>query len=166
MGSDVTLHANPQGRGRRFRSEDRYFTPAIAEEVCERYAMGETLTQICRDAHMPQPGTIRLWTVTNKGGFFKEMFEAAQVLHLLGLADQIIEIADDNARDQGENANAAVYRSKVQIDARKWILAKLLPQKFGDKPVKLGNDRRQLIIELVKTHLPPAEDGNATHPAT
>lgn len=55
------------------------------------------------------------------------------------LADQIISIADDRTGDLvdsefGQQGNAAnVQRSKLQVEARKWIAAKLKPKKYGDK---------------------------------
>ena len=39
-------------------------------------------------------------------------------------ADQIIEIADDD--------NLDVHRSRLMVDTRKWLMAKLMPRKYGD----------------------------------
>ena len=41
-------------------------------------------------------------------------------------ADQILSIADE-----ADNQNFQVAR--LQIDARKWVASKLVPQKYGDK---------------------------------
>jgi hypothetical protein len=59
------------------------------------------------------------------------------------LADQIIEIADDSSKDtikfmkdgqQQEMENKEwVNRSKLRVEARKWIASKLKPKKYGDK---------------------------------
>lgn len=50
------------------------------------------------------------------------------------LADQIIEISDNNSKDEtpfvGKNH---IDRDKLRVEARKWIAAKLKPRKYGDK---------------------------------
>lgn len=38
------------------------FDLAIAEEICRRIALDESLLSICRDAHMPTPMTVYNWT--------------------------------------------------------------------------------------------------------
>lgn len=59
------------------------------------------------------------------------------------LADEILEIADDNLNDSkiliGKNGIETeventewVNRSKLRVDSRKWLLAKLHPKKYGD----------------------------------
>ena len=55
------------------------------------------------------------------------------------LADQIIEIADYSEHDtieaeKGEMENREwVNRSKLRVEARKWIASKLKPKQYGDK---------------------------------
>lgn len=55
------------------------------------------------------------------------------------LFDEILEIADDTSNDtiygeNGEKVNSEwINRSRLKVDARKWILAKMNPKKFGDK---------------------------------
>lgn len=63
-----------------------------------------------------------------------------------GMADEILEIADDGRNDWMEIQNRdgdnigwkvngeAVQRSRLRIDARKWLLSKLLPKKYGTSP--------------------------------
>ena len=43
------------------------------------------------------------------------------------LADEIVEIAD-NATPQDAHV------ARLRVDARKWVAAKLLPKKYGDRP--------------------------------
>lgn len=55
------------------------------------------------------------------------------------LADEILNIADDKTGDLqdsefGQVGNAAnVNRARLQVEARKWIAAKLKPKKYGEK---------------------------------
>lgn len=55
--------------------------------------------------------------------------------------EEILEIADKQGQDvEGEDQfgnpiinHNVIQRNRLQIDARKWVLAKLNPKKFGDK---------------------------------
>lgn len=63
------------------------------------------------------------------------------------LASEIVSIADDSANDygfkEGEDKDGAgakpvflaenVQRSKLRVDARKWVASKLFPRKYGEK---------------------------------
>jgi terminase small subunit-like protein len=58
-------------------------------------------------------------------------------------ADEILEIADDGTNDWVERKRCGVditefdrehvMRSSLRVDSRKWLLARLLPKKYGDK---------------------------------
>ena len=57
------------------------------------------------------------------------------------LLDEIMEIVDDNSRDKIYNEitgaeitnGEAIQRSRLRYDARKWLISKLHPKKYGDK---------------------------------
>lgn len=56
------------------------------------------------------------------------------------LAEEILEIADDKEHDTviDDNGNEKpntewITRSKLRVDARKWLMAKMQPKKYGDK---------------------------------
>lgn len=59
--------------------------------------------------------------------------------------DEIIEISDDNSNDTTVTENGIVEnrefvsRSRLRVDARKWIASKLKPKKYGDKVEISGN---------------------------
>jgi hypothetical protein len=85
------------------------------------------------------------------------------------LAEEIIEIADDSSKDlQGyddynnpiENKEF-VNRSKLRVDARKWVASKLKPKKYGDKLELDGgihttsgfnNDQLQAIADRINAN--------------
>lgn len=132
------------------------YTQELAAEVCERMGKGETLRQICRDDHMPAESTVRLWATDNRDGFSAQYARAREDLCEFW-ADEILEIADDGSNDtikdeygkerlDGEWLN----RSRLRVDARKWLLSKILPKKYGDKLEVGGSDGAPLKIEIVK----------------
>lgn len=61
------------------------------------------------------------------------------------MAEEILDIADESGNDtivteKGEQENREyINRSKVRIDARKWLLAKMQPKKYGDRLELNGN---------------------------
>jgi hypothetical protein len=69
------------------------------------------------------------------------------------LAEKAIRIADEPCLFNGVPDNPLVQKQRLQVDARKWFLSKLLPKQFGDKVTQelVGNDGGSLItrIELV-----------------
>ncbi|AII50375.1 hypothetical protein N008_00045 [Hymenobacter sp. APR13] len=48
-----------------------------------------------------------------------------------GWADQIISISDGAA---SADTMVAINRDRLKADNRKWLLSKLIPSKYGDKP--------------------------------
>lgn len=81
------------------------------------------------------------------------------------LFEEIIEIADETSNDtlhteRGDVVNSEwIARSRLRVDARKWVVSKMNPKKYGDKTdVTSGGDKIQnnipIQIEIVK----PNED--------
>ncbi len=69
-----------------------------------------------------------------------EQYARAKEVQAETLADEIVQIADDGQNDTykddegNETTNHDVIaRSRLRVDARKWVAAKLLPKKYGDK---------------------------------
>lgn len=93
-------------------------------------------------------------------------YARAKDCQLWKLSDDIIEIADDDSDDaifigsddeSGESARRVmnsefVQRSKLRVDARKWVLSKLMPKVFGDKITNehTGDGGGPMVIEVVK----------------
>jgi len=126
------------------------YTPELAREICRRLTEGETLKVICRDDGMPAPSTVRLWVLDNvKAGpddpeGFVDLYARARLVGYLGMADELLEIADDGTGDYVEKERPDgskflafdgehVQRSRLRVDTRNWILAKALPKIYGDK---------------------------------
>jgi hypothetical protein len=63
-------------------------------------------------------------------------------------ADEIIEIADDQSRD--ELGTTAVQRDRLRVDTRKWIMAKIVPRKYSER-IELGGklDMQPSMSELI-----------------
>ena len=112
------------------------YNEELFESICskiETSAIG--LHIICKESGIA-PKTFYSWLDDET---LRNRYTRARDIQADLLADQIIQLADDNSRDTqagefGEVGNAAaIQRSRLQVEARKWIAAKLKPKKYGDK---------------------------------
>lgn len=113
----------------------------MAREICGIISVStDSLTEILSsDPRYPDKSTFYRWI--QKKPKLRDMFAAAKKLQLSLLADEILEIAntpkpgvvivEKNGKKERRMADMTEHR-KIQIDARKWILSKLDPMKYGD----------------------------------
>lgn len=102
------------------------FSADIAEEICTRLALGESLAAICRDDHMPCRVTVYSWL--RKFDDFLNDYTRAREDQGHTSADEIIEIR--NMLMRGEISH---NQARVAIDSLKWEAGKRLPKIYGDK---------------------------------
>jgi hypothetical protein len=124
------------------------FDQVTADKICDRLVNGDSLRKICLDEDMPSAALVCKWLGENEQ--FREQYAHARDAQADTLADEILDIADDGTNDwmgdkddkDGTQYNGdAVQRSKLRVDARKWIAAKLKPKKYGDRiDVTSGNE--------------------------
>lgn len=118
---------------------------AIQASICERMIEGESLRTICRSDGMPAASTVFRWLADDSadGNAFREQYARAREGQADALFESILEIADDGTNDYVEKLRADggkdvafdsehVQRSRLRVDARKWMASKLAPKKYGD----------------------------------
>ena len=135
------------GKSRTLRPVGRptLYTTEIAERVCAGLAEGKSLREICRaDASLPSRGAIMSWAQDIDHEFAERYLRARQIGAWTWF-DEMIDIADDSSNDwmQRRDKDGAavgwqlngdhVQRAKLRIEARKWIVARMLPRAFGDR---------------------------------
>jgi hypothetical protein len=120
------------------------FTQAIADAICEGLADARSLRSICCDEKMPSQTTVFRWLADDRYKAFREQYARAREAQADAIFDEILDIADDGSNDwmdrkredgsTDETLNHEhVQRSKIRIDARKWMAGKLAPKKYGEK---------------------------------
>jgi hypothetical protein len=116
----------------------KHFTQEIADIICERLIEGESLAEICRDASMPKRFHVFNWL--NEVSSFADEYARARILQADTYADQIKLIAEDGRRDYVQTADGRlvpdhdhISRSRLQVDTLKWIAARMVPKKYGDR---------------------------------
>lgn len=114
------------------------YSPELAVLICTRMGEGESLRSICRDDAMPALSTVFRWLAADKA--FQEQYVRAMDARATLLAEEILEIADDGRNDTytDEDGNEAtnhdvIARSRLRVDSRKWLAARMSPKKYGDK---------------------------------
>lgn len=121
------------------------YNDAIAEHICSEIASGRSLRSVCRDDGMPDKATVFRWL--SKHETFRDQYARAQEDRTAALAEDIIEIADEgNAED--------VQRARLRIDARKWLMSKMAPKKYGDKITAEHTGEGGGPVEMIITGVP------------
>lgn len=123
------------------------FSQALFDRVCERIGNGESLRAICADDDMPNKATVLRWLQPETAAALRDQYARAREMQADALFDEVLDIADDArndwmesraADDAGWLANGEnIQRSRLRIDARKWMAGKLRPKVYGDK-VQVG----------------------------
>lgn len=112
------------------------FNQTKADAICARLAEGASLRKAAAEVQVSASHVLD-WTESVPA--FGEQYAQARARGYQWLADEIIEISDDSAGDvieteSGPKADAErVARSKLRVDSRKWMLAKMLPKLYGEK---------------------------------
>jgi hypothetical protein len=104
------------------------------EVICERIANCETFREITKDVGVGL-GVFSGWLIKHS-----EQYARAMELRADKMADDILQIADDGLNDSYTDENGVVRvnqdviaRSRLRVDARKWLASKMAPKRYGDK---------------------------------
>lgn len=119
------------------------FSQDIFDAICERIADGESLRTICSDGDMPNKATVFRWLAQDESGTLSDQYARAREAQADAIFDEILDIADDGRNDwmqrngdddDGWQCNGEhIQRSRVRIDARKWMAGKMRPKVYGEK---------------------------------
>lgn len=118
-------------------------TPQIFDYVLHQLATGRTMRSICREPDMPAASTVMDYVMAC-GPADRERYTRARNHSIESLADEILDLADDATGDfvdretrDGRTERVLnienVHRSRLRVEARKWLIGKLKPEKYGDK---------------------------------
>lgn len=133
-----------------------------ADLICSRIAEGESLRSVCRDDGMPSVGAFLKWV--SKDDALREQYARARALCLDAMAEDIIDIADTPEIGQKTVSKATgleitegdmVEHRRLRIEARKWLMGKLAPKKYGDKmelggSLEVNNKIERITRRIVK----------------
>lgn len=130
------------------------YTQELADRICELVAsttMG--LQKLCSlHPELPDKSNINRWR--HRHPEFRAQYAQAKCEQADLLAEECLDIADDDTHDtkidpEGfEGCNTEfIARSRLRIDTRKWLAAKLLPKQYG--PV-VAEDKKTVSESVVE----------------
>jgi hypothetical protein len=118
------------------------FSEELFENICNQISTTSIgLHKICKEVGI---SAVTFFEWIKEDAELSNRYARAREAQAELLADQIIEIADDSTNDTKTIVGKAgdlieventewTNRSKLRVEARKWIAAKLKPKKYGDK---------------------------------
>jgi hypothetical protein len=117
------------------------YSDRLAQEICERIAVGELLINICADSeHLPTMRRCNQWLRENLE--FDQLYQSAISDRLNVFEEEVIKIADDMKHDfktvvkNGQEKRVPdpeiVARAKLRIEVRFKHLKAGRPQRWGD----------------------------------
>jgi hypothetical protein len=145
----------------RVRRPQAVRTPEIESYILERIRRGDTLIAICDDEEaiaigVPCRDTVFAWVARDKERrlakevvedevLFADRLTIAKEIRTIGYAEEIISISDDGRNDTYTDSDGRtvvdhdhIQRAKLRVETRKWLMAKLLPREYGDKPAEVN----------------------------
>lgn len=128
----------------------------VADLICERLAGGMSLRSICKSDDTPAMSTVFKWLSLVPS--FAEQYARAREAQADAIFDEIIDIADDGSNDWMERRredgsvdelvnHEHIQRSKLRIDARRWMAGKMRPKVYGEKILHAGHDGGSIKTE-------------------
>lgn len=163
------------------------------ELIIERVSCGRTLVGTCRQLKaeitdgrkVPTESDVRLWVMNDTPPGLTARYARARMLQMEAWADDIIQVAEDGSRDvqyvkrvkddaTGKmielvmEAKEFTNRSRLIIDAKKWIMSKLHPEKWGER---IGIEARgvmpgvepKVVVNLFNGTVPSANGNGNGH---
>lgn len=116
---------------------------------------------------MPAQSTVFRWLADERYAAFRERYARAREAQADAIFDEMLDIADDGTNDWMERRredgsvdevlnHEHISRSKLRVDARKWMAGKLAPKKYGEKLDLTSSDGTmspkptKIVIEAAK----------------
>lgn len=122
------------------------YSEALGDAVCAAVANGARITHLREDADpfFPARQTVLDWL--QRYPAFARKLDRARELRVEVMFDDLLTIADDVAGDRMPDPDPAkarmgytiacpekAVRARLQIDTRKWAMARLRPGRYGDR---------------------------------
>lgn len=131
-------------------------TPAMRSAICEGIALGKSARSMCIELGISQRA---LWNWLDSDQEFMQQYIKAKELSADVHFEAIIDIADDASNDVATTEDGrevtnheAIARSRLRVDARKWVAARLAPKKYGERTTTAieGGDPDKPILSKIE----------------
>lgn len=142
--SEIATRVNRPGAGR-----PPVYTAEMWKGIFDRIGAGASLTTALKEPGISYSHAQRL---IDADPALAEAYETAKKTRASRLAEEIIELSDAEIPShlQGVEISAWVNQKRLQVDARKWVAAKLYPRVYGDKIDVSVRDERISVLDALE----------------
>jgi len=125
------------------------YSKEIWKNIFDKVGAGASLTTAIKGIGISYSQAQR---VLDANPELEEAYEKAKKIRAARLAEEIIELSDAPIPDhlQGVEISAWVNQKRLQVDARKWVAAKLYPRVYGDKIDVSVRDERISVLDALE----------------
>ena len=125
------------------------YSSDVWKSIFDRVGGGSSLTTALKETGLSYTHAYRLMDADPK---LAEAYERAKKDRASRMAEEIIELADAPIPEhlQGVEISAWVNQKRLQVDARKWVAAKLHPKVYGDKIDVSVRDERISVLDALE----------------
>ena len=125
------------------------YTPEIWKEIFDRVSMGSSLGAALEVSGISY---IHAYRLMEADPVLAAAYEKVKMERADRLAEQIIDLADSEIPKhlQGVEISAWVNQKRLQVDARKWVAAKLRPKVYGEKIDVSVCDERISVLDALE----------------
>jgi hypothetical protein len=137
-------HMTKTAIAKRPRGRPSTYDPEIAAEICALIPSHRTRISdlLATDERFPCETTFYKWLMRHED--FAVIYTRAREARTQLMEEEILEISDEVNGDAyveydkdgqpfAKLDGEAIQRSKLKVETRKWLMAKLQPRKYGDK---------------------------------
>jgi hypothetical protein len=137
----------------------------VADSICDRLSSGESLVQICETEGFPDQRTIFRWLA--KDEVFRQNYARARSYWAEAEFERLMQIADTpqegvktrTTKDGLEvTTGDMIDHRRLQVDTRKWALARMFPKKYGDATMLKHADHEGNAMHVKVTRVKGRED--------
>lgn len=136
----------------------------IIEEICGRLAAGESVNDVFRTPADDYPSERTFWRWVANDKEVCEAYERATEKRGEKFAEEIVSIADgvkgepllsdEGVPIMGRDgfpvmvlSKVAIEHARLRIDARKWVSARMLPGRYGDRTILAGDADNPIAVD-------------------
>lgn len=166
---DAGVAASARNAAAKKQAPYKYDRESAIATVLEELASGRSLIAICQSEGRPSFTTFMRWLAEEgeAGNILRDKYARAREAQAEVMAEDILAIADEECttvradkhgtQDDGDGKtevvfdSTAVQRNRLRIDARKWLLSKMAPKKYGDKVTQEHTGANGGAIQVAST---------------
>lgn len=129
------------------------YSAALAERICDHIRCGCSLRRAA-DKEGVSHSTVMTWALNN--AVFSDQYARACEVRLSALEDKLLDLVEDGHQVAGCGliGGNLLNAVRLEVETIKWMLAKLMPKKYGDRAA-LALEGGEKPVEVA--HKLPAE---------